>query len=346
MTAESVKVRKAIEKVLSLTEYKVILMTQGASLLAVLMLLGGAVSQVVEATYKMSLMSTGWQPLCEIGAALVAKSAQAAAVSEAQRNRASNLLQQQLRAEIAASTVDDEETEKRFFTIAFYLKHEAAKALKDLAAPGETANTKAVRTTNFTLCYIIELMVIATGGTTSGKAGCISKNTTEGSDPVLRYSKLVSAYGNFAALEGSPITGFDPSTVLDNKGLKAITTAGGNSIAATEKHCRLLTTAANEGYADDDTAEGTVNMAGGLLKVTSNAAVNFNAHNTLTGAAAAETKNYESGVQMRSKKYQLSPKTTPTKTLTNSKQPLTFRNRSNPFTTSSKQKRESLWKWK
>nr|APD73277.1 variant surface glycoprotein 1125.530 [Trypanosoma brucei] len=265
-------------------------MAQGASLLAVLMLLGGAVSQVAEATYKMPLKSTGWQPLCDIGAALVAKSAQAAAVSKAQRNRARNLLQQQLRAEITASTVDDEETEKRFFTIAFYLKQEAVKALNDLTAPGETANTKTVRATNFALGHLREFMVIATGGTTSCQNGCISQHASNGADPVVGYAQLATAYGNCAALDGSPITGFDPSTVVDNKGLKKITTTAGNTIAATEKHCRLLTTAANEGYADDDTAGDTVNMAGGLLKVTSNAAVNFNAHDTLTGAAAAETK--------------------------------------------------------
>nr|APD74062.1 variant surface glycoprotein 1125.2579 [Trypanosoma brucei] len=290
MKAESVKARKAIAKVLSLTKYKVILMTQGASLLAVLMLRGGAVSQVAEATYKMPLKSTGWQLLCDIGAALVAKSAQAAAVSEAQRNRARHLLQQQLRAEITASTVDDEETEKRFFTIAFYLKHEAAKALKDLTAEGEPPNAKAIRTANFALCYTMKLMVIATGSTTSGQNGCISQHASNEAEPVVGYAQLATAYGNCAALEGSPITGFDPSTVVDNKGLKKITTTAGNTIAATEKHCRLLTTAANEGYGDDDTAGDTVNMAGGILKVTSTAGVNYNAHNTLTGAAAAETK--------------------------------------------------------
>nr|ARB51016.1 variant surface glycoprotein [Trypanosoma brucei] len=220
MTATSGKARKAIEKVLSLTKYKVILMKQGTSLLAVLMLVGGAVSQVAEATYIMPLKPSGWQPLCDIGAALAAKSAKAATASEAQRNRARHLLQQQLQTEITATTVDEKEAEKQFVTIAFYLKQEPAKALNDLTAPGETANTKAVRTTNFTLCYIIELMVIATGGTTSGKAGCISKNTTEGSDPVLRYSKLVSAYGNFAALEGTTIAAFDTTIVMDNNWLK------------------------------------------------------------------------------------------------------------------------------
>nr|AAS66653.1 variable surface glycoprotein [Trypanosoma evansi] len=234
-----------------------------------------------ESTHMKPLKPSGWQPLCDVAAALFTKASEAQSNAASARNLARQLLQKQLRTLILLQSQKIPSDDARFQTVAAYLRRKAAAAAAPLLSETPPPVETVLKATQFALGHLREFVVIATGTVHTGSKGCISNHNSDGSDEIKTLATLSDKYNACKALEQQQPTDYKPDNVLTSTGLKQFAASKAGQITSeNEKGCKLLTTENNGGYVDGTTNTDTVPMAGGLLSI-GNRVAEYNTHGNL-----------------------------------------------------------------
>nr|APD74551.1 variant surface glycoprotein 1125.4013 [Trypanosoma brucei] len=222
----------------------------------------------VQAANKKPLVKAAWNAVCDVAAELYDVSEATKEATASKRRVVDKMQQQLLRTRILIQTLINDQDVKRFTTVAKYLETKLAAALKNLLGSDSTTAEDILTKTAFANGHIREFLVISSGATQSGSAGCISNHASDGGSELKGLSQLVAQHGPCKSLENEKPTGYDRTQAVTATGFKQFT-SGGSAVSGSEKGCRLLTTGDSEGYIEGTLTTPDVPMAGGLLTASS-----------------------------------------------------------------------------